>query len=58
MKVKVATALAGVRELRVHGRNEVIIIKPAARRYWMGLSALEDADAVAAESFTGAAREN
>jgi hypothetical protein len=58
LNVKVATALAGVRELRVHGRNEVIVIKPAARRYWMGVSALEDADAVVAESFTRAAREN
>ncbi len=53
MKVKVATALSAERELRIHGRNEVIIIKPAARRYWMGISALEDADAVVAESFTG-----
>ena len=53
MKVKIATALSAERELRIHGRNEVIIIKPAARRYWMGISALEDADAVVAESFTG-----
>ena len=51
LKVKIATALSGERELRVHGRNEVVIIKPAARRYWMGVSALEDADAVVAESF-------
>lgn len=53
LKVKLATALSGERELRVHGRNEVVIIKPAARRYWMGIAALEDADAVVAESFTG-----
>ena len=53
MKVKIATALSAERELRIHGRNEVIIIKPAARRYWMGISALEDADAVVAESFIG-----
>lgn len=53
LKVKLATALSGERELRIHGRNEVIIIKPAARRYWMGIAALEDADAVIAESFTG-----
>lgn len=53
MKVKIATALSAERELRIHGRNEVVIIKPAARRYWMGISALEDADAVVAESFTG-----
>ncbi|MGQ0697467.1 MAG: HsdM family class I SAM-dependent methyltransferase [Panacagrimonas sp.] len=53
LKVKVATALSAERELRIHGRNEVVIIKPAARRYWMGISALEDADAVVAESFAG-----
>ncbi len=53
LKVKLATALSGERELRIHGRNEVVVIKPAARRYWMGVAALEDADAVVAESFTG-----
>ena len=52
LKVKLATALSGQRELRIHGRNEVVVIKPAALRYWMGISALEDADAVVAESFT------
>jgi hypothetical protein len=58
LNVKLATVLTGVRELRIHGRNEVFIIKPAARRYWMGVSALEDADAVVAESFTRGARED
>jgi hypothetical protein len=53
MKVKIATALSAQRELRVHGRDEVVIIKPAARRHWMGIAALEDADAVVAESFSG-----
>lgn len=53
LKVKVATALSAERELRVHGRDEVVIIKPAARRHWMGVAALEDADAVVAESFSG-----
>jgi hypothetical protein len=46
--------LVGERELRVHGANEVVIIKPAARRFWMRIAALEDADAVIAESFAGA----
>jgi hypothetical protein len=58
LNVKLATALAAVRELRIHGRNEVVIIKPAARRYWMGVSALEDADAVVEEAFTRPARED
>lgn len=53
LKVKLATALSGERQLRIHGRNEVVVIKPAALRYWMGVCALEDADAVVAESFTG-----
>ncbi len=58
LKVKLATALSGERELRIHGRNEVVIIKPATRRYWMRIAALEDADAVVAESFTGRRFEN
>ena len=49
----IASALIGQRELRVHDRREVVIIKPNARRHWMGVSALEDADAVVVESFTG-----
>lgn len=53
LNVKIATALSAERELRVHGRDEVVIIKPAARRHWMGIAALEDADAVVAESFSG-----
>lgn len=53
LKVKIATALSTERELRIHARNEVVIIKPAARRYWMRTCALEDADAVVAESFRG-----
>jgi hypothetical protein len=53
LKVKIATALSAERELRVHGRNELVIIKPAARRHWIGIAALEDADTVVAESFLG-----
>ena len=53
LDVRLATSLSGQRELRVHGRREVVIIKPNARRHWMGVSALEDADAVIVESFSG-----
>jgi hypothetical protein len=53
LHVKLATALSVRRELRVHGTNEVLIIKPAAARYWMAVCGLEDADAVVAESFEG-----
>ena len=55
LEVRLATSLSSQRELRVHGRREVVIIKPSARRHWMGVSALEDADAVIVESFSGAA---
>ncbi len=53
LDVPLAKSLVGQRELRVHGHDEVVIIKPAARRHWMGVSALEDADSVIAESFSG-----
>ena len=55
LEVRLATSLSGQRELRVHSRREVVIIKPSARRHWMGVSALEDADAVIVESFSGTA---
>jgi len=53
LHVRIGSALVGERELRVHGEDEVVIIKPAARRFWMRSVALEDADAVVSESFTG-----
>jgi hypothetical protein len=53
LNVRLATSVTGQRELRVHGRDEVVVIKPAARRHWMESVALEDADAVIAESFAG-----
>ena len=52
LAVPLANSIVGQRELRVHGRNEVVVIKPAARRHWMGVSALEDADSVIVESFS------
>lgn len=55
LDVRLGSALVGERELRVHGQNEVIIIKPSARRFWMKGVALEDSDAVVSESFVGAA---
>ncbi len=55
MEFPLASHLVGQRELRVHGSNEVVIIKPAARRHWMGVSALEDADSVVVESFSKSA---
>ncbi len=55
LEVPLARSLVGQRELRVHDRNEVVIVKPAARRHWMGVSALEDADSVIVESLSGTA---
>jgi hypothetical protein len=55
LNVRIAHSLIGARELRVHGRDEVVIIKPAPRHYWLGVAALDDADTVIAESMTGAA---
>ena len=45
--------LVGSRELRVHGRQELVIIKPAARRFWLGVAGLDDARAVMIESVLG-----
>ncbi len=53
LDVAIGSFLIGQRELRMYGADEVVIIKPAARRHWMGVSALEDADAVVAETLTG-----
>ena len=50
LDVPLTQHLVGQRELRVYGSDEVVIVKPAARRHWMGVSALEDADAVIGES--------
>lgn len=55
LDVPLARSLVGQRELRVHDRNEVLIVKPAARRHWMEVSALEDADTVIVESLSGTA---
>ncbi len=55
LNVRIGEALVGQRALRVYGPNEVVIIKPAARRHWMGVSALDDADAVVSDSLSGLA---
>ena len=52
-KVRITDALVGVRDLRVHAKDEVSIIKPSARRNWLGVRGLEDADAVMQDSVRG-----
>ena len=55
-KVRIKDELVGLRELRVHARDEVSIIKPAARRNWLGVCGLEDADLVVRDSAQGGGR--
>ena len=52
-EVRLTDELVGLRELRVHAKDEVSIIKPAARRHWLGVCGLEDADAVVKASTYG-----
>ena len=52
-RVPITETLVGLRKLRVHAEDEVTIIKPAARRHWMGVCGLEDADAVVRDSVRG-----
>ena len=54
LSISIARELIGGRELRVHARREVVIVKPAARRFWLGVGGLDDARAVLTKSFAGA----
>ena len=51
--VEIAEKLVGTRELHVHARDEVSVVKPAARRNWMEVRGLDDADAVFKHSAVG-----
>ena len=51
--VRITDELFGLRDLRVHAIDEVSIIKPAARRNWLRVQALEDADQVVQDSVYG-----
>ncbi|MCY4047850.1 MAG: N-6 DNA methylase [Candidatus Dadabacteria bacterium] len=53
LKFPITETLRTERELCVHVRNGVVIIKPAAKRYWMRIVAIEDADVLFTESVTG-----
>ena len=54
--VRITDQLFGLRDLRVHAIDEVSIIKPAARRNWLRVQALEDADQVVQDSVYGVTR--
>ena len=45
-----ADKLIGQQEVRAYDTREVVIVKPAARRNWMGVCGLRDADDVVADS--------
>lgn len=49
-RVQLSKELVGLRDLRVHAEDEVSIIKPAARRNWLRVHALEDADQIVQDS--------
>ena len=51
--VRVTPELVGLRDLRVHAADEVSIIKPAARRNWLRVHALDDADQTVQDTFGG-----
>ena len=53
LDVPLATSIIGQRELRVCGSNEIVLVKPAARRHWMTVAALNDADTVLVDSLSG-----
>ena len=46
MSVPITPQLVGSRDVRVYGPSELVIIKPAARRHWLRVMGLEDADSV------------
>ena len=55
-RVQLGPELVGTRDLHVHTPEAVSIIKPAARRYWLEVCGLEDADTVVKHSVTGTGR--
>ena len=52
-RVRITDELVGLRDLRVHAKDEVSIIKPAARRNWLRVQAFEDADHVVQDNVHG-----
>ncbi len=58
MNIRIGSALVGARDLRAYNQHEVVLIKQAARRHWIGGTALEDADLIIEECFPGREYEN
>ena len=57
LDVRLGDHLVGERQLRVYGDSEVVIIKPASRRFWSAAVAMRDLDDVVADSL-GRARDD
>ena len=50
IRLEITENLAAVRELRIHGESELLVIKPSARRYWTPAAGLNDADSSLSDS--------
>lgn len=55
LETSITRELVGLRQLRIHSHREVVVVKPAARRFWLGVAGLDDARAVLTKSFVGGA---
>ena len=51
--ISIVREIVGASELIVESRNEVVIVKPSAQRFWLGVAGLDDARAVWNKNFTG-----
>ena len=48
--ISIAHEIVGAKELIVHSRNEVVIVKPSAQRFWLGVAGPDDARSVLMKS--------
>ncbi|MCY4234500.1 MAG: N-6 DNA methylase [Bacteroidetes bacterium] len=51
LNISIVREIVGAKELIVHSRNEVVIVKPSAQRFWLGVAGLNDARSVLMKSF-------
>ncbi len=51
LSISIVREVIGAKELIVHSRNEVVIVKPSAQRFWLGVTGLDDARSVLMKSF-------
>jgi len=50
LSISIVREIVGAKELIVHSRNEVVIVKPSAQRFWLGVAGLDDARSVLMKS--------